>query len=290
MSVESTPIPNTLSQIQRSSAHNDLQPIAADYYNITNANGAPVAGLLVLMDRRQRPVRAELHLHDTTVGAIQELAQRQAHLLISDRYYGDGVLPLNVLRTQMEYERLRVPLSAPPPPSKIPGWLRPAALTLLALVVFGAGGWFLNDLITGRPEIAEVSAPAAQDQVDPPAEATAETVDPLPAAADAAISADTIISTTNGLPPSRNALPLEVGQRVRIRPGFQVALRTEAGASAGTVLGAMQGGEQATIINGPIWLEGNSDTIVWWYIRLDNGTEAWVSANTSELTVLEPAP
>jgi hypothetical protein len=52
----------------------------------------------------------------------------------------------------------------------------------------------------------------------------------------------------------------------------------------------MQGGEQATIINGPIWLEGNSDTIVWWYIRLDNGVEAWVAANTSELTLLEPVP
>jgi hypothetical protein len=77
---------------------------------------------------------------------------------------------------------------------------------------------------------------------------------------------------------------------VRIRAGLQVALRTEAGANAGEVLGAMQGGDEATIINGPIWLEGNSDTIVWWFVRLDDGTEAWVSANTSELTVLEPAP
>jgi hypothetical protein len=289
MNIESAPIPSTLSQIQRSSAHMDLQPITADYYNITNATGAPVAGLLVLMDRRQRPVRAELHLHDTTVGTIQELAQRQAHLLLSDRYHGEGPLPLNVLRTQMEYERLSIPLSAPPPPSKIPGWLRPAALTLLALLVFGASGWFLNELFTGAAGSPAVSAPAAQDQAAPPAEATT-TTEGTSSPADAAISAGTRISSTNGLPPSRNALPLEVDQRVRIRPGFQVALRTEAGANAGTVIGAMQGGEQATIINGPIWLEGNSDTIVWWYIRLDNGTEAWVSANTSELTVLEAAP
>lgn len=289
MSIESAPIPNTLSQIQRSSAHNDLQTIAADYYNITNADGSPVAGLLVLMDRRQRPVRAELHLHDTTVGAIQELAQRQAYLLLSDRYHGEGTLPLNVLRTQMEYERLSVPLSAAPPPSKIPIWLKPAALALLALLVFGAGGWFLNDLVRGVIGSPSRSALPVQDRIDPTPEATA-VVEAASDPVDAAISAGTRISETNGLPPSRNALPLQVDQRVRIRPGFQVALRTEAGASAGSVIGAMQGGEEATIINGPIWLEGNSDTIVWWYIRLDNGTEAWVSANTSELTVLEPAP
>ncbi|MBX2998927.1 MAG: SH3 domain-containing protein [Caldilineaceae bacterium] len=287
MSVESTPIPNTLSQIQRSSAHNDLQPIAADYYNITNANGAPVAGLLVLMDRRQRPVRAELHLHDSTVGANQELAQRQAHLLISDRYSGDRALPLNVLRTQMEEERLSVPLSAPPPPSKIPGWLKPAALTLVALLVFGTAGWFLNDLL-GATAHPTVTAPAAVDSVDPPAEMS-DAVDDTSASAVAA-SEGTRIFETNGLPPSRNALPLDLDQRVRVRSGFQVALRTEAGASAGEVLGSMQGGDQATIINGPIWLEGNSDTIVWWFIRLDNGTEAWIAANTSELTLLEPAP
>jgi hypothetical protein len=290
MSVESAPIPNTLSQIQRSSAHNDLQPIAADYYNITNASGAPVAGLLVLMDRRQRPVRAELHLHDTTVGASQELAQRQAHLLISDRYSGERALPLNVLRTQMEEERLSVPLSAPPPPSNIPIWLKPATLALLALLIFGATGWFLNDLFTGTAERPAISAPAAQDQTDPPADTATEAGDETSAPVAASGSDGTRIFETNALPPSRNALPLDIDQRVRIRPGFQVALRTEAGASAGAVLGSMQGGDQATIINGPIWLEGNSDTIVWWYIRLDNGIEAWVAANTSELTLLEPVP
>jgi hypothetical protein len=290
MSVESAPIPNTLSQIQRSSAHNDLQPIAADYYNITDASGAPVAGLLVLMDRRQRPVRAELHLHDTTVGASQELAQRQAHLLISDRYSGERALPLNVLRTQMEEERLSVPLSAPPPPSKIPTWLKPATLTLLALIVFGAAGWFLNDLFTGTAENPASSAPAALDQPDPSADTTTDAGDETSAPAVTATSAGTRIFETNELPPSRNALPLDINQRVRIRAGLQVALRTEAGANAGEVLGAMQGGDEATIINGPIWLEGNSDTIVWWFVRLDDGTEAWVSANTSELTVLEPAP
>jgi hypothetical protein len=289
MSVESAPIPNTLSQIQRSSAHNDLQPIAADYYNITNASGAPLAGLLVLMDRRQRPVRAELHLHDTTVGASQELAQRQAHLLISDRYSGERALPLNVLRTQMEEERLSVPLSAPPPPSKIPAWLKPATVALLALLIFGATGWFLNDLFTGT-ESPAINAPAAQDQPGPPADTATEAGDETSVSAVTSASEGTRIFETNALPSSRNALPLDIDQRVRIRPGFQVALRTEAGASAGDVLGSMQGGEQATIINGPIWLEGNSDTIVWWYIRLDNGVEAWVAANTSELTLLEPVP
>jgi hypothetical protein len=291
MSVESAPIPNTLSQIHRSSAHSDLQPIAADYYNITNANGSPVAGLLVLMDRRQRPVRAELHLHDSTVGPLQEVAQRQAHLLIGDRYSGNGSLPLNVLRTRLEHERISVPLAPPPPPSKIPGWLKPAALGLAALILFGATGWVLNDLLTGRETVAEAPPATVLDmQTIPTAPVEAST-----ATATSALIVDgsgdgVRIFEQNGLPVSTNALPLDIGQRVRIRDGYQVALRTEAGASAGSVLGSMMGGDEATIVNGPIWLEGTSDTIVWWYVQLDDGTRAWVAANTSELTLLEPVP
>ena len=286
MSVESAQIPSTLSQIQRISAHSDLQPIAAEYYNITNASGAPVAGLLVLMDRRQRPVRAELHLHDTTVGALQELAQRQAHLLIRDRYTGDRPLPLNVLRIQLEDERIAVPLEAPPPPSNIPIWLKPVVIGVLALFIFGGFGWFLNDLMTGEPETAaELVSLAGESN-------TSATVAPVLAEATSAPSPQTEerIFETNGLPVSRNALPLDIGQRVRIHPGYQVALRTEPGAEAGRVLGSMQSGMEATIANGPVWLAGNSDTIVWWYVHLDDGTEAWVAANTSELTLLEPVP
>ncbi len=99
------------------------------------------------------------------------------------------------------------------------------------------------------------------------------------------------IFETNGLPPSQNALPLELGQRVRSSSGIQgITVRTLPGAAAGDVVGYMEPPTTATIINGPVWLPGNSDTIVWWFIRTDAGVEAWVPANTSEFTLLEPVP
>jgi len=283
MTADSAPVSSTLSQIQRSSAHSDLQPIAADYYNLTSATGQPVAGLLVLLDRRQRPVRAELHLPDSIDNQHEELAQRQAQLLITDRYSGEGNLTLNILYAQIGFDRLSIPLPAPPPPSSTPSWLRPVGMGLLAVIVFVAAGWFLNDLFTAGESAAVtpaiVEAPTAT-------EVTTNTADG--AAASPAETPFTLISQTNGLPESRNALPLEIGQRVQIRSGYQVALRTQPGASAGEVIGAMVGGDQATIVNGPVWLPGTNDTIVWWRIRLDDATEAWVSANTSDLTLLEP--
>lgn len=287
MSVESAPIPNTISQIGRSSAHSDLQAIHADYYNITNANGAPLGGLLVLLDRKNRPVRAELQLNESTEGSMQELAQRQSYLLISDRYTGHHPMPMNVVRTQLEQERISVPLEAPPPPSPIPAWLRPALLIVAAALIFGSLGWFLNTLFTGEEtsggNVAQVEVPQTSVVVVPPASESAAVVDDASTPLE-----EPRIFETNGLQASRNALTLDVGQRVRIRPGYQVALRTEPGATAGDVLGSMDGGTEAIIINGPVWLEGNSDTIVWWKIRLDNGSIAWVAANTSDLTLLEP--
>jgi fumarylacetoacetate (FAA) hydrolase len=69
-----------------------------------------------------------------------------------------------------------------------------------------------------------------------------------------------------------------------------LTLRTEAGAAAGEPTGFMQNQQEAILIGGPIWMPGDTDTIVWWYVRLDNGQEAWAPANTSRLTLLEPVP
>ncbi len=284
MSVESAPIPSTISQSGRSSAHSDLQAIHADYYNITNASGAPLGGLLVLLDRKNRPVRAELQLNESSVGPLQELAQRQAYLLVSDRYTALHPIPFNVVRSRLEQERISIPLQAPPPPSVIPGWLRPALLLLAAALLFGTLGWWLNSLFSGDSSPTQTTALVPTTAVVESAPAlTAVPVDPSTGVEEVRIF------QTNDLPASRNALTLNVGQRVRIRPGYQVALRSEPGATAGEVLGSLDGGTEATIINGPVWLEGNTDTIVWWKLRLDDGSAAWVAANTSDLTLLEPA-
>lgn len=280
-------VPSTLSQGQRSSVHAELQAIQTDYYNITDAEGMPLAALLVLMDRKQRPVRAELQLHDTTVETLAEQAYRQAYLLIQDRYRGDKDLPFNVVRTEYEHERITVPLDRPVPQSDNPRWVLPLVGALVAILLFGSLGWFLNDWLTGgdgavqqqavsQPPAAVVVPPGDQESQTDGADAPAQPGGDM-----------ALISQTNDLPVSRNAAPLSLGQRVRIVPGYQVALRTQPGATAGEVVGAMQAGMEATIINGPVWLEGTSDTIVWWFVRLDSGAEAWVAANTSELTLLE---
>lgn len=271
----------TLSQSKRSSAHSELQAIHGHYYNITDSNGAPLAGLMVLLDRKERPVRAELHLGDGTTGALYDQAVRQAQLLATERYYGPGQMPLIVLYARLAQDRIPVPLQPPPPETGLPGWARPALLVLAALIVFGGLGWYLNDLLAGggSAQVAQV-APAATDQPAVPAAAPAQPVAEQP---------EGRIFETNGLPPSRNALALDIGQRVRLREGIQgVTLRTLAGASSGEVVGHLVPPMEVTLINGPIWLQGNSDTIVWWFVRTDEGVEAWTPANTSELTLLEP--
>ena len=81
---------------------------------------------------------------------------------------------------------------------------------------------------------------------------------------------------------------MEVGDRIQLLPAYKITLRSQAGAQAGVEVAQLQNADRMTILNGPIWLQGNSDTIVWWYVRVDDGPEGWVPANTSELTLLEP--
>ena len=263
--VEAVSNPATLSVIRRFRPYADLQGIRADYYNLTDLQGAPLAGLLVLMDRRGRPVRAEIHMHTTAADALYDIAVRQARGLISDRYNSDRPIRLYPLRVQLEND----PLSVQPQGSRRhtktafapgPSLLLAAGLLLLLSALFS--GWFLNEWLSG-----DLTGGAAS-----------------PAAA----GNDAFIVETNGLPPSRNAIPMQVGDRIQLMPGYEITLRTQAGAQAGAVVANLQNANRMTILNGPIWLQGNSDTIVWWYVRLDDGAEGWAPANTSELTVLQP--
>jgi hypothetical protein len=94
---------------------------------------------------------------------------------------------------------------------------------------------------------------------------------------------------TNNLPESSHAdKGLKIGQRVRVPNGLALTLRSAPGADAGSPMGFLKNTEEATIVNGPVWTAGDSDTIVWWLVSLDNGIKAWAPANTSNLTLLEP--
>lgn len=294
----------TRAQVTQESVHSRLKAIDATYYNITNVDGWPIAGLLVLLDSGGHAVRAELHLADGTDEQQQDVALRQAKALLQKRYAhrmnNTSPLELRVLETYQFKETLpiQLPISITEAEERALPWVRwpywaAGAALLFALV---AAIFTLPTLLRNAetPEVVDatpvVSVPQESSELQ---DASAE-----PAAAEAVVAAvqpefhvDPYVPQTNDFPASVNADPnLAVGMRVRIRPSYNLTLRSEPGATAGRELGYMNNGAEALIIGGPYWLEGNSDTIVWWYVQLDNGTEAWAAANTSELTLLEPVP
>lgn len=291
-------------QLSQESLHSRVKAIDATYYNITNVEGWPIAGLLVLLDSGGHAVRAELHFADGIDEQQQDVALRQGKSLLQRRYArtmsNTSTIELRVLETYQYEESLHIQL-----PISItnsvrgygylnwahwPYWAAGAAL-LFALI---AGIFTLPTLLRGTstPEVLEVTPAVGQNEQEAagqsaPTESAAESA-VLPAV-QPAIHVDPFVAQTNNLPTSVNAnANLAVGTRVRIRPTYALSLRSEPGATAGRELGHMQDEEEALIIGGPYWLEGNADTIVWWYVRLDNGIEAWAAANTSELTLLEP--
>ncbi len=273
--VEAISNTGTLSVIRRFRPHADLQGIRADYYNLTDLQGQPLAGLLVLMDRRGRPVRGEIHMNNNTADALYEIALRQSLRLIEDRYKSDRPVRLYPLRMQLNSDPFSVqprgsaptPAIAPPPASSNPLILVGAVLLVISALF---SGWFLNEWLTG--DLTQTSTQTTLSA----------------GSSSAAAAQNVLIVETNGLPPSRNAIPMNVGDRIRLLPEYKISIRTEAGAQAGVIVTHLQDADPMTILNGPIWLEGNTDTIVWWYVRVDSGAEGWVPANTSELTLLEP--
>lgn len=285
----------------RTPVHMDFQSINADYYNLTDAQGWPVAGLLILLDRKHRPVRAELHLHTETTGQSEEMALRQAMNLIEQRYptsappgTRDARLDLRILRAYQERDTVQVGLlpgevreRGERPPYLLWGVMGTAGILLVLAVVWLAGALFGGD---DTPPVTDLPTPTPMVQSQPAEQAVQPATESGGGAPGAAPAQNPFPPQTNGLASSRNALVFELGQRVRIRPGLTLTLRSLPGADAGEQVGFMQDGQAATLVGGPVWMPGISDTIVWWYVRLDTGQEAWAPANTSELTLLEAAP
>ncbi len=272
---------NTRSEFRRSAGHPPFQTIPAHYYNITDAEAWPVAGLLVLLDGKGQPVRAELHLYEDQPSHVHEAAIRQSRLLLQDRYTGDDPLPLRIMQTYQHRDAMHVRLStvtdATPqtPPRGTPSRLLVAALGgavvlfLIWLVAFYQPGGTPGDTVAEAPAGPETPATNAVAALFTNQSAEGETEEVLP--------------------PSRNAHPgIGIGVRVQIAPGLRLTLRGEPGPNAGEVRGAMEGGQTALVIGGPAYTRGDQDTIVWWYVQLDDGTEAWAAANTSTRTVLLP--
>lgn len=291
MTANDSPL-KTTSSIGGIRAPASFQAIEAKYYNITDRTGMPIAGLLVLQDRLQRPVRAELHLYDDLEDSMREVALRQSQLILQDRYYAREPVQLRVMHTFPERSAVDVALPAgQSKKQKATGgktggvnWKMVAGvvvgLLLVAAIIWGFARFMGQRQVASTGGTAPaVSAPA---ESSPQGEASQDT---QATGATSAASAP----QTNGLPPSKNAHPdLAVGKTVRVAPGYQITLRSEPGAESGVDVTYMKEGDQAVIIGGPVWTPGDADTIVWWQVQLPDGTEAWAPANTSKLQLLEP--
>lgn len=283
-----------------------FQPIHATYFNIVSNQGWPIGGLLILLDSANQPVRAELHLYEDVGDQEHETAIRHAIQLLRKRFvqgYGGNIseLDLRVMGIYEQRETIHIQLPVEriqdiPPIRSFPISISTTATATALLLLLIGGIWtaFVFFRSTDIADSSNIGASADSAQVIP--------TDNSPATVSAPINQENLVASnavstlidpafpqTNNFPVSRLAnSSLEVGQRVRIRPSFTLTLRSQPGATAGEERGYMQDQQEATIIGGPYWTRGDSDTIVWWYVRLDNGLEAWAAANTSQFMLLEP--
>jgi hypothetical protein len=190
---------------------------------------------------------------------------------------------------------VRLHTDAPPDsPSRSIQW-KPVLLGVGGVAIVSLGIWLAAwfgrddsavDAAANNPSVSISVAETGSSQQQEAAQNSSQS-----AASTSAQAVDSGAVQGAELPPSVNArADLGIGMRVRIVDGLSLTLRTEAGATAGQEVGYMGNGDQALIVGGPAMTQGNSDTIVWWYVRLDNGVEAWAAANTSEQTLLIPAP
>ncbi|HHY56001.1 MAG TPA: SH3 domain-containing protein [Chloroflexi bacterium] len=271
-------------------------PTNAHYYEILDRTGHRRAGLTVLLDSQQRVLRAELCYYERyhALEPVQEEIFDRAVEIVESNYLGNGLSSdLAVIDgTPMAQEIIRHSNPDPiyRPEQRVRIW--PFAVGYAALVVVLLLVGLLNRTLF-RPASATVALPgdvAASAVVQRAAPRAAEAA-PAAGGASATGAVDSLLPNTNGLPPSVNADPtLAVGMQVRIRPGLRSFVRSAPGADAGDPVGFLENGATAVITGGPTWLLGDSDTIVWWYVETADGVTGWTPANTSQLTLLEPAP
>lgn len=206
--------------------------ISSDYYNLTEADGWPVAGLLVFLDRQHTPVRAEVHLYDNTMGRRQDAALQIAYRVLEEQYRAPSEesarLPVRIMRTRQQLDTVGVRLDIGEPiqdsrfgAAGIGEWnnARTLLALLLALLLIGGivGALALRQRspASSVPAGADTAAPAQSDISDllpagaPPAPVNetsmaADTVGTSPATGAAAASQE----ATASVPPTAGSAPI----------------------------------------------------------------------------------
>jgi len=265
-----------------------LQPVQTDYYGFSGEDGRLNAALIVLLDSQERAIRAEVHFYGAQPTQTQNAVMRQSQSLLAARYLGSGATTsLFIMKSDTAQATIEVTHSgAEVPPEHRSYKLWPVLAAILGLFLLVAVGWAIVTLtrvpvstdtpVTATPAGLAVAPAAATDTPANATDAGDPTIPPM---------------RTNGLNPSINADgAIVVGSTVRIDPQYTSFVRTEPGGDQGEAAGTLQNGETAVVIGGPVWLQGDTDTIVWWYVELNNGTRGWTPANTSQLKLLSPVP
>ncbi len=282
--------PSTTSQIGGIRAHTNFQAIDATFFNLTDTDGRAIAGLMLLLDRMNRPVRAELHFYEEVEGFLRDNTIRQAQAILQERYYSHEPVTLRVMYVFQDRNSYDVTLPEPSkmtdqaPAAKKSPWKMIAAIAV-AIVLVIAIGWAVSRMLDSGSD-AQVAAEAPNQETPTDGEA----IDETPAETqESAASADAAPTQASNLPESTNARSdLAVGMRASILPGLQSFIRTEPDAVNGENMAVFQDGDSGLLVDGPVMKPGTSDTIVWWRILSDDGVEGWVPANTSQFTLLVP--
>ena len=277
----------------------DETPADGHYYTFSAPDGRLLAGLLVLLDNRVATTRAELFYYDDTLDRpTRDAVLRRARNIIGTDYHGGGGLntPLAVSYTDRQLTINVDHVSGDPTYREEPAYplWKVASWILAAFVLIVVLGLAFNALRSRAPEQSATTAtPVAAQQAEAgdAANRTAEEVAAVQVSAPEGVDPASLQPNTNGLPASVNADPgLAPGVVAVMGEGYNSFIRSLPGAEAGEGVGYLKPGDRVTIIGGPTWLKGDSDTIVWWYVRAEDGITGWAPANTSTLTLLEVAP
>ena len=261
----------------------------ADYHSFVDADDRLRAALIVLLDSSRLALRAELYFHGPQAVPVQNQVVGLAQTIVRDEYSGVAETTLlEILGCEPNPYPVRVRHShtstTAAPPKQRKGfelWQITVGLVLFILIVY-----LISQV--GR----SIQSPQAPPQPATQAvgESTAaQTVDSKQLAAEASGGDAAAPPEDSNLEESRFAdKRIGINSKVRILPNLQSYVRTLPGADQGEELGFLQNGETATVIGGPVWLQGDTDTIVWWSVKLDkDGTAGWTPANTSQQQLLE---